>query len=79
MTMHPADQETAKAAFLDHLREAYGITTGTYTGLWQRYQQDLATKARDCWANGGSVALINNEGKVTCLASLQSHVRYGIQ
>jgi hypothetical protein len=79
MTMHPADQETAKAAFLDHLLHAYGITSGCYSGLWQRYQQDLATQARDTWASGGSVALINNQGKVTCLTSLQSHVRFGIQ
>jgi hypothetical protein len=75
MTMHPADQETAKAAFLDHLREAYGITTGTYTGLWQRYQQDLATQARETWASGGSIALISHEGRVTCLNSLAPNGR----
>jgi hypothetical protein len=52
MTLHPADQETAKALFLDQLMQHYGITTGTYTGLWQRYQQDLAAQARDAWAAG---------------------------
>jgi hypothetical protein len=52
MTLHPADQETAKAAFLDHLREHYADTTGTYTGLWQRFQHDLAVATRDAWAKG---------------------------
>ena len=52
MTMHPADQEAAKALFLDQLMQHYGITTGCYSGLWQRYQQDLATQARDTWAQG---------------------------
>ena len=75
MTMHPADQETSKAAFLDHLMAAYGITTGTYTGLWQRYCQDLATQARDTWASGGSIALISREGKVRCLHTLAPNGR----
>ena len=64
MTMHPADQELAKAAFLDHLMAHYGITNGLYSGLWQRFQSDLATQARDYWAHGGAFAFITPEGIV---------------
>ena len=64
MEMHPADQELSKAQFLDFLRDHYGITTGLYSGLWQRFQSDLASQARDYWAHGGAIAFITPEGIV---------------
>jgi hypothetical protein len=45
-------QETAKARFLDSLYDLYNRDDapsglhGTYTGLWKRYQHDLASLER---------------------------------
>ncbi len=58
MTLHPADQERAKALFLDALYAHYGITTGLYTGLWQRYCIDLAEAARNAYAKGNTILVV---------------------
>lgn len=40
------DEEQSKAEFLDALYEFYAPGTGCYTGLFQRYQQDITEFAR---------------------------------
>lgn len=40
------DEEQSKADFLDALYEFYAPGTGCYTGLFQRFQADLAYFAR---------------------------------
>lgn len=40
------DEEQSKADFLDALYEFYSPGTGCYTGLFQRFQADLAEFAR---------------------------------
>ena len=39
-------EEQSKADFLDKLYEFYGCNNGLYTGLYQRFQSDLAEYAR---------------------------------
>lgn len=39
--------EQRKADFLDYLYELYEVKTGLYTGLWLRFQKDLAECFRD--------------------------------
>ena len=40
------NSEQAKADFLDALYEFYGCNDGLYTGLYQRYKDDLAEFGR---------------------------------
>lgn len=40
------DDEQSKADFLDALYEFYAPGTGCYTGLFQRFQQDITEFAR---------------------------------
>lgn len=40
------EAEQAKADFLDALYEFYGCNDGLYTGLYQRYKDDLAEFGR---------------------------------
>jgi hypothetical protein len=41
------ESEQAKADFLDALYEFYGCNDGLYTGLWERYKNDIAEFGRD--------------------------------
>lgn len=40
------DDEQAKADFIEHLYRFYGRSDGLYTGLWSRFQSDVAKAAR---------------------------------
>jgi len=47
------ESEQAKADFLDALYEFYGCNDGLYTGLWERYKNDIAEFGRDMVARRG--------------------------
>jgi hypothetical protein len=47
--------EQRKADFLEFLYEMYSPEDFTYTGLWQRFQVDLAEMFRETWTADSNV------------------------
>jgi hypothetical protein len=50
-----APSEQKKADFLEFLYEMYAPEDFTYTGLWQRFQTDLAEMFRETWTADSNV------------------------
>jgi hypothetical protein len=52
----PSEQK--KADFLEFLYEMYAPEDFTYTGLWQRFQRDLAEMFRETWSGESDVGYV---------------------
>ena len=39
-------EESRRVKFLDLLYDFYGVTNGCYTGLWERFKEDIASFSR---------------------------------
>ena len=51
--------EQRKADFMEFLYELYEVDNGLYTGLWQRFEKDIAVSMRDLFFEKNLVLVKN--------------------